>query len=215
MACKGFGLWWSMQKNQGQAAREKWCSRCLRKPGRVKAEETQGGSLFQTWDEVDEKDSEVAIDVFVNCADTVIEEDGSDREGMYLGSIWARYNLPMVQYLGSSCSDFKLIIWQTESQCRSIKTGMMWQYHSSGILNQLKTSRLLCRCACKKRITIVEPRADASIISRSESRLLLRLLFLLLQWYGMNECNECGAEPECGNMMPYMRESLGKHLDFS
>ena len=36
--------------------------------------------------------------------------------------------------------------------------------------------------------------------SRAESRLLQRLLFLLLQWSGMNEC---GAELECENMMPY------------
>ena len=56
--------------------------------------------------------------------------------------------------------------------------------------------------------------------SRAESQLLQRLLFLLLQWSGMNEC---GAELECENMMPYKSrkhayrktyESLGKHLDF-
>ena len=46
------------------------------------------GSLFQTWDAVDEKDFEVAIDVFLNGADMVIEEeDRSDREGVYLGRI--------------------------------------------------------------------------------------------------------------------------------
>ena len=46
------------------------------------------GSLLQTWDAVDEKDFEVAIDVFLNGADIVIEEeDQSDREGMYLGRI--------------------------------------------------------------------------------------------------------------------------------
>ena len=37
---------------------------------------------------MDEKDFEVAIDVFLNGVDTVIEEeDLSDREGMYLGRI--------------------------------------------------------------------------------------------------------------------------------
>ena len=44
--------------------------------------------LFQTWDAVDEKDFEVAINVFLNGADMVMEEeDRSDREGMYLGRI--------------------------------------------------------------------------------------------------------------------------------
>ena len=56
--------------------------------------------------------------------------------------------------------------------------------------------------------------------SQGESRLLPRLPFLLLQWSRMNEC---GAELECENMMPYKSrkhayrktyESLGKHLDF-
>ena len=46
------------------------------------------GSLFQIRDAVDEKDFEVAIDVFLNGADMVIEEeDQSDHEGMYLGRI--------------------------------------------------------------------------------------------------------------------------------
>ena len=46
------------------------------------------GSLFQTRDAVDEKYFEVAIDVFLNGADMVIEEDDrSDREGVYLGRI--------------------------------------------------------------------------------------------------------------------------------
>ena len=46
------------------------------------------GSLLQTRDAVDEKDFEVAIDVFLNSADMVIEEeDLSDREAVYLGRI--------------------------------------------------------------------------------------------------------------------------------
>ena len=48
------------------------------------------GSLFQTWHALDEKDFQVAIDDFLNGADMVIEEeDRSDREGVYLGRIWA------------------------------------------------------------------------------------------------------------------------------
>ena len=72
----------------GYASRKKWCLRCLLKTGNVKAEETWVGSLFQTRDAVNEKDFEVAIDVFLNGADIVIEEeDRSDREGVYLGRI--------------------------------------------------------------------------------------------------------------------------------
>ena len=55
------------------------------KTGNVKAEETWVGSLFQTRDAVEEKDFEVAIDVFLNGADMVMEEeDLSAREGVYL-----------------------------------------------------------------------------------------------------------------------------------
>ena len=62
--------------------------RCLLKTGNVNANETWVGSLFQTRDAVEEKDFEVAIDVFRNGADMVMEEeDRSDREGMYLGRI--------------------------------------------------------------------------------------------------------------------------------
>ena len=50
--------------------------------------EIWAGSLFQTWDAVDEKDFEVAIDVFLNGADMVMEEQNrSDCEGVYLGRI--------------------------------------------------------------------------------------------------------------------------------
>ena len=42
-----------------------------------------GGQLTsQTSDVVDEKDVEVAIDVFLNGADMVVEEDQNDREGI-------------------------------------------------------------------------------------------------------------------------------------
>ena len=40
------------------------------------------GNLFQIRDAVDEKDFEMAIDVLLNGADVVIEEDRSDREGL-------------------------------------------------------------------------------------------------------------------------------------
>ena len=50
------------------------------------------GKLFQTRDALDEKEFEVAIDVFLKLADVVADaEDRSDREGVYLGRIWARY----------------------------------------------------------------------------------------------------------------------------
>ena len=53
-----------------------------------RAEETWVGSLFQTQDAVDEKDFEVAIDVFLSGADMVIEEeDRSDCVDVYLGRI--------------------------------------------------------------------------------------------------------------------------------
>ena len=46
------------------------------------------GSLFQTRDAVDEKEFEMSIDVFLNSANMVIEEeDRSDREGVYIGRI--------------------------------------------------------------------------------------------------------------------------------
>ena len=48
--------------------------RCLLKTGNVNAEETWVGSLFQTRDAADEKDFEVAIDVFLNGADMVMED---------------------------------------------------------------------------------------------------------------------------------------------
>ena len=72
----------------GYASRNKWCLRCLLKTGNVIAEDIWAGSSFQIWDAVDEKDFEVAIDVFRNGADMVMEEeDRSDREDVYLGRI--------------------------------------------------------------------------------------------------------------------------------
>ena len=81
-----YQFWWLVQWNQG--TKEKWCLKCLLKTGNVKAEETRVGSIFQTRDAVDEKDFEVAIDVFLNGADMVIEEeDWSDRESVYNNNI--------------------------------------------------------------------------------------------------------------------------------
>ena len=72
----------------GYASRNEWCLRCLLKTGNVKAEKIRVSSLFQTWDAVDETYFEVTIDVFLNGADMVMEEeDRSDREGVYLGRI--------------------------------------------------------------------------------------------------------------------------------
>ena len=67
---------------------EKCCMKCLLRTGNVKAEGTWVGSFFQTRDAVNEKDFEVAIDVFLNGTDVVIEEeDQSNREGVYFGRI--------------------------------------------------------------------------------------------------------------------------------
>ena len=49
----------------GCASRNKWCLRCLLKTGHVRAEGIWVGSLFQTWDAVDETNFEVAIDVLM------------------------------------------------------------------------------------------------------------------------------------------------------
>ena len=50
----------------------------------VEAEKTWVGSLYPRHhnDVVDEKDVEVAIDLFLNGADMVVEEDQSDRVGI-------------------------------------------------------------------------------------------------------------------------------------
>ena len=45
----------------GYASRNKLCLRCLLKSGNVNAAEIWVGSLFQTWDAVDEKDFAVAL----------------------------------------------------------------------------------------------------------------------------------------------------------
>ena len=78
----------------GYASRNKWCLRCLLKTGKVKAEEIWVGSLFQTWDAVDEKDFEVAIDVFLNGADMVIEEEED---------VWMRQCLKWTNQWDSEC----------------------------------------------------------------------------------------------------------------
>ena len=52
------------------------------KTGSVEAEETWTGSLSQTSDAVDERDLEVAIDVFLNGADMVVEDRSTDRDGI-------------------------------------------------------------------------------------------------------------------------------------
>ena len=145
---------------------KKWCLRCLLKTGNVKAEETWVGSLFQTWDAMDEKDFEVAIDVFLNGADMVIEkEDRSDQEGVYLGRIWARYkSCWWCSTLKAVVAILKLIRWRTGSQCRPTRLAwcssrlprLLCNNSSKGILNQPKASQIWC----KKRITIVKPRAN-------------------------------------------------------
>ena len=95
-----------------------------------RAEEAWVGSPFQTRDAADEKDFEVAIDVFLSGADMVKEdEDRSDREGVYLGRIWARYKgWRWCNSLKAVVAILKLIRWRTGSQCMPARTGVMWQY---------------------------------------------------------------------------------------
>ena len=53
------------------------------KQAKLKAEEIWVGSLFQTWDAVDEKDFEVAIDVFLNIRESwVLQKTTIVDEGL-------------------------------------------------------------------------------------------------------------------------------------
>ena len=123
-----FRFWWLVQWNQGrhQGNNGAWDAFWKQAMSRVKTEETWVGSLSQTQDAVDEKDYEVAIDV----ADMVIEEeDWSDRGGVYLGRIWPRYKgCWWCSTLKAVVAILKSIRWQTGSQRRPAKTGVMWQY---------------------------------------------------------------------------------------
>ena len=57
------------------------------------------------------------------------DEDQSDREGVYLGRIWARYKgWWWCSILKAVVAIWKLIRWRTESQCRLVRTGVIWQY---------------------------------------------------------------------------------------
>ena len=202
--------------------RKLWCLRCIQKTGNVKAEEIWVASLFQKQDAVDENDFEVAIDVFLNGADMVMEEeeeDRSDSEGVYLGRIWARYKgCWRCSTLKAVVAILKLIRWRTGSQCRPTRTGVAWCGSTETFVQQLRQEcseptegkRDLMRRCLQKRITIVKTRAD------------LRHGYRFCCFSGQG-WTECGAELECENMMPYKSrkhayrktyESLGKHLDF-
>ena len=127
----------------GYASRNKWCLRCLLKIGNVKAEEIWVG---RTWDAVDEKDFEVAIDVFLNGADMVMEEEAPrDREGVYLGRIWARYKgCWWCRTLKAVVAILKLIRWRTgsHSQCRPART---WCIVYARFDSNESIQSLLCR----------------------------------------------------------------------
>ena len=101
------------------------------------------------------------------------EEDWSDRVGVYLGRIRARYK---------GCwwsSTLKAVVGDLEIESMAnrepVKAGQNWRdvavprlfcnnssKRSNGILNHLKAIKMWCRRACKKRITIVEPRAESA-----------------------------------------------------
>ena len=153
----------------GYASRNKWCLRCLLKTGNVKAEEIWVGSLFQTWDAVDEKDLEVAIEVFFNGADMVIEE--GRLEWSWRCVLWKNLSkvqrLVVVQYLESSCGNFEI---DSMAYREPVQAGQNWRdvavprllcnNSSKGVLNQLKASKIWCGRASKKRITIVKAWTD-------------------------------------------------------
>ena len=87
-----FPFWWLVQWNQGwhQGTNGVWGAFWKQAMSRQR-KQTWVDSLFQTRDAVDEKDFEVAIDVFLNGADMVIEEedrnDCEQCEGVYLERI--------------------------------------------------------------------------------------------------------------------------------
>ena len=75
--------------------------------------------------------------------------------------------LLMVQYLESSCGNFEI---DSMANREPVQAGQNWRdvavprllckNSSKGVLDHLNASKIWCGCACKKRITIVEPRAD-------------------------------------------------------
>ena len=124
-----FQFWWLVQWNQGrhQGKNGAWdASENRQCQGRGNV----GGQLIPDMGCSGWKDFEVAIDVFLNGADMVIEEeDRSDRIGVYLGRIWARYKgCWWCSTLKAVVAILKLIRWRTGSQCRPARTGVMWQY---------------------------------------------------------------------------------------
>ena len=105
--------------------------------------------------------------------------------------------LLVVQYLESSCGNFGINLMANREP---VQAGQNW--------HDVAVPRLLCNeieqgCSepSKGEQDLMQTcLQEENYNSRAKSRLLPRLLFLLLQWSGMNKC---GAEPECGNMMPY------------
>ena len=122
------------------------------------------------------------------------------------------------------CSTLKAVVailksirWRTGSQCRPARTGVMWQVprllcnnSSKGVLNHLKASKIWMWMCSKKRIAIVEPRANYCNGYH----------FFCLSGQGWtNAAQSSNVKVWCltnlWNMLIERHyESLGKHLDF-
>ena len=87
------------------------------------------GNAFQIFEATDENDLEVVMVVL--CGGTHIEKDEEEqsaRTGTYLGMRDERldgcWNLSTLKV---TVAILKLILWRTGSQCKSERTGVMWQ----------------------------------------------------------------------------------------
>ena len=113
-----------------------------------------------------------------------------------------------MQYLESSCGNFEI---DSMTYRESVQAGQNWR--------DVAVPRQGCSEPTEgEQDLMLTYLQEENYNSQGESRLLPPLPFLLLQWSRMNEC---GAELECENMMPYKSwkhayrktfESLGKHL---
>ena len=125
-----YQIWWLVQWDPGMHPGTNGAWDAFWKQAKSRQRKYGWAAYSRPGDAVDEKDFEVAIDVFLNGADMVIkEEDRTGREGVYLGRIWARYKgCWWCSTLKAVVAILKLIRWRTGSQCRPARTGVMWQY---------------------------------------------------------------------------------------
>ena len=125
--------------------------------------------------------------------------------------------LLVVQYLESSCGNFEIDLMANREP---VQAGQNWRdvavrrllcnNWSKGVLNHLKASKIWCRCVCKKRIAIVEPRANYFHGYRF-------CCFSGQEWTNVVQSSnvKIWCLTNLGNMLIERHyESLGKHLDF-